>query len=91
MRIKRGDSWCHIPNYVKHTVEDTEKGVTITIYTENGDVHEYICEDVNKKNQKDCLSFALSPLTILQNLHISYQMNPKEMEHQMYQTYHQTP
>jgi hypothetical protein len=53
MRMKKGDSWCHIPNYVKHTVEETEKGVTITIYTENGHVHEYICEDVSKRNKKD--------------------------------------
>ena len=51
MRMKRGDSWCHIPNYIRHTVEETEKGVTITIYA-GDNVHEYICEDItkNKKN-----------------------------------------
>ena len=51
MRMKRGDSWCHIPNYIRHTVEETEKGVTITIYA-GANVHEYICEDIrkNKKN-----------------------------------------
>ena len=32
MRMKRGDSWARIPDYIKHTVEETEKGVTITIY-----------------------------------------------------------
>ena len=49
--MKRGDSWCHIPNYIRHTVEETEKGVTITIYA-GDNVHEYICEDItkNKKN-----------------------------------------
>jgi len=51
MRMKRGDSWCHIPNYIKHTVEETEKGVTITIYA-GDNVHEYICEDITK-NKKD--------------------------------------
>ena len=51
MRMKRGDSWCHIPNYIRHTVEETEKGVTITI-SAGDNVHEYICEDItkNKKN-----------------------------------------
>ena len=49
--MKRGDSWCHIPNYIKHTVEETEKGVTITIYA-GDNVHEYICEDITK-NKKD--------------------------------------
>ena len=51
MRMKRGDSWTHIPNYIRHTVEETEKGVTITIYA-GDNVHEYICEDItkNKKN-----------------------------------------
>ena len=47
MRMKRGDSWCHIPNYIRHTVEETEKGVTITIYA-GDNVHEYICEDITK-------------------------------------------
>ena len=51
MRMKRGDSWCHIPNYIRHTVEETEKGVTITIYA-GDNVHEYICEDITK-NKKD--------------------------------------
>ena len=49
--MKRGDSWCHIPNYIRHTVEETEKGVTITIYA-GDNVHEYICEDITK-NKKD--------------------------------------
>ena len=51
IRMKRGDSWCHIPNYIRHTVEETEKGVTITIYA-GDNVHEYICEDITK-NKKD--------------------------------------
>ena len=51
MRMKRGDSWCHIPNYIRHTVEETEKGVTITIYA-GDNVHEYICEDITK-NKKE--------------------------------------
>ena len=51
MRMKRGDSWCHIPNYIRHTVEETEKGVTIRIYA-GDNVHEYICEDITK-NKKD--------------------------------------
>ena len=45
MRMKKGDSWCHIPDYSKHTIEETKKGVNITIYTYSGNVHEYICED----------------------------------------------
>ena len=45
MRMKQGNSWCHISDYSKHTVEETEKGVIITIYTHSGNVHEYICED----------------------------------------------
>ena len=51
MRMKRGDSWCHIPNYIRHTIEETEKGVTIRIYA-GDNVHEYICEDITK-NKKD--------------------------------------
>ncbi len=51
MKMKRGDSWCHIPDYSKHTVEETEKGVTITIYA-GDNIHEYICEDITK-NKKD--------------------------------------
>ena len=41
--MNRGDSWCHVPNYIKHTVEDTDKGVNIKIYTENGNVREFEC------------------------------------------------
>ena len=51
IRMKRGDSWCHIPNYIRHTVEETEKGVTIRIYA-GDNVHEYICEDITK-NKKE--------------------------------------
>ena len=49
--MNRGDSWGHIPNYIRHTIEETEKGVTITIYA-GDNVHEYICEDITK-NKKD--------------------------------------
>ena len=42
--MKRGDSWARIPDYIRHTVKETEKGVTITIYA-GDNVHEYICED----------------------------------------------
>ena len=48
MNSKRGDSWCHMPDYSNHTVEETNKGVTIKIYTHGGNVHEYICEDKTK-------------------------------------------
>ena len=48
--MNRGDSWSHIPNYIKHTVEETDKGVTIKIYTENG-VSEFDCEDVTKSKE----------------------------------------
>ena len=44
MRMKQGNSWAHIPDYIRHTVKETEKGVTITIYA-GDNVHEYICED----------------------------------------------
>ena len=42
--MKKGDSWCHIPDYSKHTVEETKKGVIITIYTYSGNVHERVQE-----------------------------------------------
>ena len=42
--MKQGNSWARIPDYIKHTVEETKKGVTITIYA-GDNVHEYICED----------------------------------------------
>ena len=45
--MNRGDSWSHIPNYIKHTGEETDKGVTIKIYTESG-VREFECEDITK-------------------------------------------
>ena len=51
MRMKQGNSWAHIPDYIKHTVKETEKGVTITIYA-GDNIHEYICEDITK-NKKD--------------------------------------
>ena len=51
MRMKRGDSWARIPDYIRHTVKETEKGVTITIYA-GDNVHKYICEDITK-NKKD--------------------------------------
>ena len=51
MRMKQGNSWAHIPDYIRHTVKETEKGVTITIYA-GDNVHEYICEDITK-NKKD--------------------------------------
>ena len=52
MNKKKGDSWCHVPNYIKHTVEDTDKGVNIKIYTENGNVREFECEDVTKSKER---------------------------------------
>ena len=48
--MNRGDSWCHIPNYIKHTVKDTDGGVNIKIYTENG-VREFDCEDITKNKE----------------------------------------
>jgi|TARA_R100001594_G_scaffold45196_2_gene77887 hypothetical protein len=46
----RGNSWSHIPNYIRHTVQNTDKGVNIKIYTENG-VSEFDCEDVTKSKE----------------------------------------
>ncbi len=48
--MNRGDSWGHIPNYIRHTVEETDKGVNIKIYTENG-VREFDCEDITKNKE----------------------------------------
>jgi len=48
--MNRGDSWGHIPNYIRHTVEETDKGVNIKIYTENG-IREFDCEDVTKSKE----------------------------------------
>tara|TARA_Y100000296_G_scaffold52038_1_gene59631 strand:+ start:316 stop:498 length:183 start_codon:yes stop_codon:yes gene_type:complete len=49
--MNRGDSWCHIPNYVKHTVVDTEKGVNIKIYDNEGNVREFKCDDVTRNKE----------------------------------------
>ncbi len=48
--MNRGDSWGHIPNYIRHTVEKTDKGVNIKIYTESG-VREFECEDITKSKE----------------------------------------
>ena len=48
--MNRGNSWGHIPNYIRHTVEETDKGVNIKIYTENG-VREFDCEDITKNKE----------------------------------------
>ena len=48
--MNRGDSWGHIPNYIRHIVEETDKGVNIKIYTENG-IREFDCEDVTKSKE----------------------------------------
>ena len=48
--MNRGDSWGHIPNYIRHTVEETDKGVNIKIYTENG-IREFDCEDATKSKE----------------------------------------
>ena len=48
--MNRGDSWCHISNYIKHTVKDTDGGVNIKIYTENG-VREFKCDDVTRNKE----------------------------------------
>jgi len=50
MKKNRGDSWSHIPNYIKHTVQNTDKGVNIKIYTENG-VREFKCDDVTRNKE----------------------------------------
>ena len=50
MNKNRGDSWCHVPNYIRHTVEETDKGVNIKIYTENS-IREFECEDINKNKE----------------------------------------
>ena len=39
----KGDSYAHIPNYVKYNIESTERGHIIKIITETG-VHTYNCE-----------------------------------------------
>ena len=33
---KKGDSYAHIPNYIRHYVESTERGHIIKILTETG-------------------------------------------------------
>jgi len=48
--MNRGDSWGHIPNYTRHTVEETDKGVNIKIYTENG-IREFKCDDVTNNKE----------------------------------------
>ena len=48
--MNRGDSWSHIPNYIRHNVQNTDKGVTIKIYTDNG-VREFKCEDITKSKE----------------------------------------
>ena len=48
--MNRGDSWGHIPNYIRHTVEETDKGVNIKIYTENG-IREFDCDDITKSKE----------------------------------------
>jgi hypothetical protein len=48
--MNRGDSWSHIPNYIRHNVQNTDKGVTIKIYTDNG-VREFKCDDVTKNKE----------------------------------------
>ena len=48
--MNRGDSWGHIPNYIRHTVEETDKGVNIKIYTESG-VREFECENIAKNKE----------------------------------------
>jgi len=50
MKKNRGDSWSHIPNYIRHNVRNTDKGVNIKIYTENG-VREFDCEDITKSKE----------------------------------------
>ena len=50
MKKNRGDSWRQIPNYIRHNVQNTDKGVTIKIYTENG-VREFKCDDVTKNKE----------------------------------------
>ena len=41
--MPKGDSWSHIPNYVKYNIEATETGHVIKIVTEQN-VHTYVCD-----------------------------------------------
>ena len=43
MAVKKGDSYAHIPNYIRHYIESTERGHIIKIVTEGG-VASYSCE-----------------------------------------------
>ena len=36
MTLKKGDSYCDIPNYIRYYVESTERGHIIKILTETG-------------------------------------------------------
>ena len=36
MPQKKGDSYCDIPNYIRHYIESTERGHIIKILTEGG-------------------------------------------------------
>jgi hypothetical protein len=41
--MPRGDSWSHIPTYVKYNIESTETGHIIKIITEEN-VHTFVCD-----------------------------------------------
>ena len=43
MTQKKGDSYCDIPDYIRHYVESTERGHIIKILTETG-LHTYNCK-----------------------------------------------
>jgi hypothetical protein len=51
MTLKKGDSYCDIPNYIRHYVESTERGHIIKILTENG-LKTFNCKWADYKRSK---------------------------------------
>jgi len=52
MAVKKGDSYAHIPNYIRHYIESTERGHIIKIVTEGG-VATYNCKWDNYKRSRE--------------------------------------
>ena len=51
MTLKKGDSYCDIPNYIRHYVESTERGHIIKILTESG-LKTFNCKWADYKRSK---------------------------------------
>ena len=51
MAVKKGDSYAHIPNYIRHYIESTERGHIIKIVTEGG-VATYDCQWTSYKRAR---------------------------------------